>query len=153
MIQRTGRSRSAAASAASSPSTACVGKRVRDERAKGLFSREIGRRDEVDSALLLDVEAAAEVLPVDPAGRQRGFDGGGEIERVEGQSGELLAHAHGHAAFRPPGDRHVVHEVAHEEDAAAARLEHVLGVERIGDLRRIESLALVEHLDDELLGP
>jgi hypothetical protein len=48
---------------------------------------------------------------------------------------------------------HVVHEAAHEEDAAAARLEEVLGRERIGDLPGIEALALVEHADDELVGP
>ena len=44
----------------------------------------------------------------------------------------------------------VVHEAAHEEDAAAARLEDVLGRQRIGDLLGLEALALVEDADDQL---
>ena len=46
--------------------------------------------------------------------------------------------------------RHVVHEVAHQEDAAAARFQHVLGRERIGDALGVETLALVAHRDDQL---
>ena len=46
---------------------------------------------------------------------------------------EPLHHAHFHPALRHPPERDIVHEVAHEEDAAPARLEHVFGSERIGD--------------------
>ena len=42
---------------------------------------------------------------------------------------------------------HVVHEAAHEEDAAPAGLEEVLGRQRIGDRLRVEPLALVAHAD------
>jgi len=45
---------------------------------------------------------------------------------------------------------HVVHEAAHEEDAASARLQHVLGGERIGDLGRLETLPLIGDPDHEL---
>ena len=47
-------------------------------------------------------------------------------------------------------ERHVVHEAAHEENAAAARLEQILGRQRIGNLLGIEALALVEHAHDQL---
>ena len=52
------------------------------------------------------------------------------------------------SAAAPKG--HVVHEVAHEKDAASARLEDVLGRQGIGDLFGIEALALVEDPDDQL---
>src|SRR5436190_12781309 len=55
--------------------------------------------------------------------------------------GQLLHHAHFHAAFRRAPELHLVHEAAHEEDPAAARLEHVLGCERVGDPIRLEALS------------
>src|SRR5260221_1371358 len=63
---------------------------------------------------------------------------------------QLLHHAHFHAPFGGALQPHVVHEAAHEEDAAAAGLEHVLGRERIGDFERLEPLPLVGDLDHEL---
>src|SRR3954471_903569 len=65
---------------------------------------------------------------------------------------ELLHHAHFHAAARRPRELHVVHEAAHEEDAAPARLEDVLGGQRIGDLARVEAFTLIDDADDELRG-
>src|SRR4051812_4503789 len=62
---------------------------------------------------------------------------------------ELLHHAHFHAAARRPRELHVVHEAAHEEDAAPARLEDVLGGQRIGDLARVEAFTLIDDADDE----
>src|SRR4051794_3670910 len=47
---------------------------------------------------------------------------------------QFLDHAHFHAALGRPPERHVVHEAAHEEDAAAARFQQILGRERIGNL-------------------
>src|SRR5262245_4360128 len=64
--------------------------------------------------------------------------------------GELLHHAHFHPAFAAAVQGDVVHEAAHEEDAAAARLEQILRRERIGDHLRIESFALIEHAHDQL---
>ena len=53
----------------------------------------------------------------------------------------------------PPARRErvldLVHELAHEEDAAAVGLQQVLGRERVGHLGGIEALALVLHLDLE----
>src|SRR5688572_19894742 len=63
---------------------------------------------------------------------------------------QLLDHAHFHAPFVSAPKSHVVHEVAHEKDAASARFEDVLGRQRIGDLFGIEALALVEDPDDQL---
>src|SRR5262249_43348238 len=40
---------------------------------------------------------------------------------------------------------HVVHEAAHEEDAAAARFEDVLGVEGIGNLVWVEAFTLIAN--------
>src|SRR5688500_10580927 len=44
---------------------------------------------------------------------------------------------------------HVVHEAAHEEDAPAARLEHVFGSQRIGEGFRFEAFALIANAHDE----
>ena len=44
---------------------------------------------------------------------------------------DVLGHPHLHAALRRAPHRHVVHELANQEDAAAARAEHVLGCQRI----------------------
>ena len=55
----------------------------------------------------------------------------------------------------PPGDflqHRFVHEVANQEDAAAARLEDVFGRQRIGHFFRHEALALVFDANDELVG-
>src|SRR5688572_26432800 len=65
---------------------------------------------------------------------------------------EVLDHAHFHASLGGPPEAHIVHEAAHEEDAATARFQQVLGRERVGDLLRVESFALIEHPDDELRG-
>jgi hypothetical protein len=46
--------------------------------------------------------------------------------------------------------RDIVHEAAHEENAATAGFEQVLGRERIGDHVRIEAFALIEHAHDQL---
>src|SRR5581483_7451694 len=60
-----------------------------------------------------------------------------------------LDHHHFHAALRRALQHHLVHEAAHEEDAAPARLEQVLRRERIGQRGRIEAAALVAHLDGD----
>ena len=54
----------------------------------------------------------------------------------------------------PPGAfcSTVVHEVANQEDAAAAGLEDVFGRERVGDFFGLEALALVFDADHELVG-
>ena len=55
----------------------------------------------------------------------------------------------------PPGDflqHRFVHEVANEEDPAAARLEDVFGRQRIGHFFRHEPLALVFDANHELVG-
>src|SRR3954468_11078692 len=63
---------------------------------------------------------------------------------------QFLDHPHFHAAVDRAAQHDIVHEAAHEEDAAAAGLEHVLRCEWIGHLLRIESFTLVEHAHDEL---
>src|SRR5215471_1098266 len=74
----------------------------------------------------------------------------GEIASATGP--QLLHHADFHAATGRSRELHVVHEAAHEEDAAPARLEDVLGRQRIGDLAGIEAFAFVGDADDELEG-
>src|SRR3954451_7797856 len=71
--------------------------------------------------------------------------------RGSGMRGQLLHHPHFHAPLVPAPQHHVVHEAAHEEDAAAARLQHVLGREWIRDVVRIESFTLIEDADDQLV--
>src|SRR5262249_23045588 len=63
---------------------------------------------------------------------------------------QFLHHAHLHAASGRALQLDVVQEVAHEEDAAPARLEHVFGRERIGDRLGLEALAAIGDADDEL---
>src|SRR5262245_9656890 len=70
--------------------------------------------------------------------------------RGSATSGQLLDHAHFHTPFRRAPERHVVHEAAHEEDAAAARLEQVLRRQRIGDLLGVEAFTLVQNPNDQL---
>src|SRR5688572_33417002 len=77
------------------------------------------------------------------------------VARKSGGSGsatgrQLLDHAHFHPAFRPAAKRDVVHEVAHEKDAAAAGFEDVLGSEGIGDFLGLEAFTLIEHAHDQL---
>src|SRR3954469_2950135 len=72
----------------------------------------------------------------------------GEID--SGTGGELLDHAHFHAPLGHARELHIVHEAAHEEDAASARLEDVLGREGVGDGLGLESLALVGDAHDQL---
>ena len=62
----------------------------------------------------------------------------------------LLHHADFHAALGAAPHVHFVHEAADQEDAAAAGLQDVLRRQRIGDLLRVEALALVFDADDEL---
>ena len=55
----------------------------------------------------------------------------------------------------PPGagpERQVVHEAPHKKDASSARLEEVLGGQRIGNLDRIKALALIHDPHDHLRG-
>src|SRR6185369_311253 len=63
---------------------------------------------------------------------------------------QLLHHADFHPALGRAIELDVVHEAAHEEDAAAARFENVFRRERIRDVLRLEALALIGHADDEL---
>src|SRR3954471_19955674 len=65
---------------------------------------------------------------------------------------QFLDHPHFHPALIRPPQFDVVHEAAHEEDAAAARFQHVLWSEWIGDLLGIEAFALIEDADDQLAG-
>src|SRR5438105_1083816 len=72
----------------------------------------------------------------------------GEIASATGR--QLLHHAHFHASLRGTLQLDIVHEAPHEEDAAPAGFEHVLGRERIGHVLRPEPFALVGDLDHEL---
>src|SRR5262245_2505026 len=71
---------------------------------------------------------------------------------ASGTGAQLLHHADFHASARRARELHVVHEAAHEEDPAPARLQDVLGRERIGDGVGIEALALIGDANDELRG-
>ena len=78
--------------------------------------------------------------------------GSGKIERAfSAQLGAAtlarLTITHFHAAFGRALQHHFVHEAANEEDAAAARLEQVLGRAAIGQRRGIEAGAFVAHAD------
>src|SRR5688572_32410005 len=72
----------------------------------------------------------------------------GEMTSATGR--QLLHHAHFHAPLGGTLQLDVVHEAPHEEDAAPAGFEHVLGRERVGDLLRLEPFALVGDLDHQL---
>src|SRR2546426_1794278 len=60
-----------------------------------------------------------------------------------------LGHADFHPALRRALELNVVHEVADEKNAAAARLEEVLGIERVGEGLRIETLSLIPHANQQ----
>src|SRR3954465_7503099 len=62
---------------------------------------------------------------------------------------QLLHHADFHAPFGSAIQLHVVHEAAHEEDAASAGLEDVFGSEGIGDGGRLEAFPFVLDADDQ----
>ena len=47
-------------------------------------------------------------------------------------------------------DRHVVHELSDEKNAAPARLEHVLGRQGVVQALGIEAWSLVADADDEV---
>ena len=74
------------------------------------------------------------------ASTKDGVDGRGEQQRIERHRhswcGDALAPCAPPCPPPAPADRHVVHEAAHEEDAAAARLQQVLGRQRIGQVHR-----------------
>src|SRR5258708_19810952 len=77
------------------------------------------------------------------------------VARKSGEIGsatcrQFLHHADFHAPLGGAVQLHVVHETAHEEDAASAGFEHVLGRERVGNLRRLEPRALIGDPDHEL---
>ena len=73
----------------------------------------------------------------------------GRTEAPRGDPGSSFHHPDDGAALRREGVGHLVHELAHEEDAAAVGLQQVLRRERVGHRRRVEALALVAHLDLE----
>src|SRR3989442_14507429 len=60
-----------------------------------------------------------------------------------------LGHADFHPALRRALELNVVHEVADEKNAAAAGLEEVLRIERVGEGLRIETLSLIAHANQQ----
>src|SRR4029450_11053304 len=70
--------------------------------------------------------------------------------RLDATRLHALHHPDLHPAFRRALQPHIVHEVADEEDAAAARLEEVLGRKRIRHLLGIEDLPLLPEGDATL---
>ena len=75
--------------------------------------------------------------------------GAGSVRHAGVGGRQLLDHPHFHAAFRRLPQGNVVHEAAHEEDAAPARLEEILGGQRIGDFLDLEPLALIADEHDQ----
>src|SRR4029453_4775282 len=77
----------------------------------------------------------------------------GEVGRLVpapgGSGGDALQHADDRAAAGRERVLDLVHELAHEEDAAAVGLQQVLGSERVRHHAGIEALALIAHLDLE----
>ena len=129
-----------------------IGKALGDQRAEHPLDLHVDLGDEIDRAFLFDVEVAR-AGQLHGAGLHDRFDRRWREKSVEDPSAtarQLLHHADFHAALGRPLQLHVVHEAAHEEDAAAARLQDVLGRERIGDVVGIEAFALVADADDEL---
>ena len=55
-----------------------VGKPFRDQRAKHPFDRDVHLGDEIDRALLVDLERPPELGHLEVAGADDGFDRGGE---------------------------------------------------------------------------
>ena len=141
-----------------------IGKPFGDERAEHPLDRDVDLGDEIDRALLVDAEARRRTRHLDVAGASDGLDGGGEKERI-GRDRRRSPAAVRHWPARRDGRRlimrismppsgarcscDVVHEVADEEDAAAAGLEQVLRRQRIGDLVRVEAFALVADADGQ----
>ena len=128
-----------------------------DERADHALDRQVHLGHQIDRALLVDLERAAEAASwIAPA-----FDASTAVCRLsrwpeKGRvEGRIAAHSAAFASFLTmrtsippsgmPAQLDVVHEVADQEDAAAAALEHVLGRERVGDFFGLEALAFVAH--------
>ena len=97
-----------------------------------------------------DLEGGAQTRHLDVAGAQDGFDRGREEEGIGHVSGEPFEHPDFHAALGRPLNPDVVHEAAHEEDAASARLQDVLGRQGVGQGVGIEPVAVVAYADGEL---
>ena len=103
-----------------------IGKALRDQRAEHALDFEIDLGDEIDRALLLDAHAGAERGDLHIAGADDRFDGGGEECGDRGAhaprpvSARFLHHPDLHAAAGDLLQHTFVHEVADEEDAAAA---------------------------------
>src|SRR6266568_384967 len=74
----------------------------------------------------------------------------GGIESAIG--GQFLHHADLHAPARSTDQLHVVHEAAHEKDAASAGLEDVLGGGRIVNRLGLEAFTLLGHADRQFGG-
>src|SRR3954462_8527148 len=75
------------------------------------------------------------------------------VERYSGLDAtrqHALDHLDLHAAFGRALQVNGIHEIADQEDAAAARLQEILRRQRIRNLRRLEALALIAHLDRQL---
>src|ERR671912_1424838 len=62
---------------------------------------------------------------------------------VSATGGQFLHHADLHATGRRAIQLHVVHEAAHEEDAASARLQNIFRRERVRHFLRPEPLPLI----------
>ena len=67
-----------------------------------------------------------------------------------GVSRDPFHHPDFHAALRRAPELDVVHEAPDEEDPAAARLEEILGRQRVGNRVGIETVALIAHADGQL---
>ena len=78
----------------------------------------------------------------------------GVTESLDGLigGGDALDHHHFHAALRCPLQHHLVHEGANDEDAATARLEHVLRRKRIRNALRVKARSLVANPDGDARG-
>jgi hypothetical protein len=113
-----------------------IRKPLGDERPEPPLDGDVDLGDEIDRALLVDLEGAAEAFHLQIACEDDRFDGSGEIQGVRRHSGLERAvrgrrlgafdHADFHSAFGRALQPDVVHEIADEEDAAAARLQQVL---------------------------
>ena len=67
------------------------------------------------------------------------------------RSSEAFGHDQFSAASSRTEYRELIHERAHEENAAAGRLQQVLLRQWIGDVGEVEATALVEDADDKLV--
>ena len=115
-----------------------IGKALGDQLAEHALDGEVDLGDEIDGALLVDLKVAAELRHLQLAGTDDRLDRGGE--KMAGRRAtqawrtsavrrrvHALDHADFHAAFRRALQLHVVHEVANQEDAAAARFSRFSG--------------------------